>query len=139
MAKGSAQALPTGSVTREAVHSSGALLLLKACESVEYSILNEPRDAMHRGHVVFAMVLAKDALHDPGRDALGSGNMFAHLYASGTSLNFLRRAGEFAFDWRDKKPSTDINEVEVEMRNTVGQLEEEACRLRRHTKKKRAS
>lgn len=133
MAKGAAEALPDGPVKREA---SGALLLLKACESVEHSILNEQKVAMHRGHVVLAMVMARDALHNPARDALESGNMFAHLFASGTALNFLRRAGEFALNWKDNQPATEINKVELEMLNTVRELDEEVCLRRRETKRK---
>jgi hypothetical protein len=131
MAKGAAMALPTGSA-----RPSGALLLSKACESVEHSILGERKSAMHRGHVTLAMVIAKDALYNQDRDALGSDNMFAYLFKSGTPMNFLRRVCDFAQTCEDSEcVSTAINEVEVEMANAVRELEEEARRRRRHSKK----
>eukprot|EP00966_Prymnesium_polylepis_P288928 6673808-Prymnesium_polylepis.1 len=95
MAEGCAESLPAGSMSREAVKDSGALLLVSACESVEFSILNELPAGMNRGHVVFAMVVAEDAMHNPARDPLTKGNLFAHLFAYGTPLNFLRRVAGF--------------------------------------------
>jgi hypothetical protein len=135
MAKGSEGSLPTGSTTGEGARSSGALLLIKACESVECSILNEHRSTMHRGHVILAMVIAKDAVHNPDRDPLGSYNMLAHLFASGTPLNFLRRAGDVAFNWSDRQPFTEISEVDATMINVVKELDEEASLRRRQNKK----
>jgi hypothetical protein len=135
MARGAAEALPAGSMIRKPVRSSGALLLLKACESVEYSILNACERTMTLGEVVFAMVVAKDAVSSPDRDALGSDNTFAHLFTSGTPLNFLRRAANFAKKWKDKTAHAVIASVEMEMRIEVFKLDEEAKHRRKNNKR----
>jgi hypothetical protein len=105
--------------------------LVSACESVEFSILNELPAGMNRGYVVFAMAVADDALHNPARDPLAKGNLFAHLFAYGTPLNFLRRVAGFVTNWKDKIPAKLIGSVEVQMRAAVMQLDEEARSRRR--------
>lgn len=131
MAAGAAASLPAGSMHTGPVEASGALLLMNACESVEYSILNELPPTMTRGHVVLAMVMASDALNNPQRDPLGNNNLFAHLFASGTPLNFLRRAAAFSTSWKDKIPTTLIKSVESDMRKAVISLDDEIARRRR--------
>ena len=134
MAEGCAESLPVGSMSRRGVKDSGALLLVSACESVEFSMLNELPAGMNRGHVVFAMVVAEDALHNPVRDPLASGNLFSHLFAYGTPLNFLRRVAGFAANWKDKFPAKLIASVEIEMRVAVMKLDDEARDRRRKNK-----
>jgi hypothetical protein len=137
IAKGAAESLPAGSVSMERVRLSGALLLLKACESVEHSILNECKKNMHRGHVIFSMVIAKDALsNDPFCDTLKEDNMFAHLFTSGTCLNFLRRAIDVALDRKQDAAMRMINDVIVKMHETIRTLDEETTSMRLKNKKR---
>lgn len=138
IAKGAAESLPAGSVSMERVRLSGALLLLKACESVEHSILNECKKKMHRGHVIFSMVVAKDALsNEPFCDTLEEENMFAHLFTSGTCLNFLRRASEVAaLDRKQDAAMRMINDVIVQMHETIRSLDEETTSMRLKNRKR---
>lgn len=135
IAKGAAEALPAGAMSKQTVSSSGTLLLLSACEAVEFSLLLHTDNAMHRGHVIFAMVVAKDAVNNPSRNALGDENTFAHLFAAGTPLNFLHRAAAFCMNWKDKTPTKTIGAVEREMIREVFKLDDEAKRRRKRNRK----
>lgn len=121
MASGMADVLPL-SGSRFNIDHNGVLILLKTCESVEHSFLNDPVEKMHSGHVAFGLVVAGDAIMSNGCDALKQDSTFAHMFTSGIALNYLRRVALFSELHRDWYSTAHVREMEAEMRVSIEKL-----------------